>query len=73
MFGSHDLALETGRYKKQPAEGRLFLKCSQIEEELQVVIKCKMVNRLQILRCLRKDFVELGHATSYMKSSFTDF
>ena len=33
-YANHDLAIETGRYKKQAVEERLCFNCDKVEDEL---------------------------------------
>ena len=37
--GNHDLAIETGRYKKQAVEERLCLNCNKVEDELHFLME----------------------------------
>ena len=40
--GSHDLSIETGRYKKQAVEERLCLNCNKVEDELHFLMECEL-------------------------------
>ena len=40
--GNLDLAIETGRYKKQAVEERLCLNCNKVEDELHFLMECEL-------------------------------
>ena len=55
--GNHDLAIETGRYKKQAVEKRLCLNCNKVEDELHFLMECELFTIVRE-KCF-KDLLEI--------------
>ena len=45
--GNQDLAIETGHYKKQAVEERLYLNCNKVEDELHFLMECELFTIVQ--------------------------